>query len=464
MQDIYSCLAIDMGAGSIRIVQGIFGEKLILKELYRFDNLIEESDGHERWNLKKIEKEIVRGLEMALDESSVPVHSVGVDSWGVDFVLLDNEGHAMEDPVAYRDRRTEGMKEQWEKLMTQQETFRRTGINYNIFNTLYQLQSMKGQQQINNASALLFMADYINYLLSGKKCNELTLSSTSQLLGVDKAGWDRDILTKLGVEKLFKLPLVREGSLLGSYGVTGYEPLQVYAVAGHDTACAVHAIPYEDENFAFIATGTWCIAGFLSDVPLSGAAAFEQGITNERATQGRFRPLKNLMGLWLIQRLRQDFGNRHSYAEIDELAAAAAPDGVLIDSNDPVFYNPESMKEAIDEWLVARGLELPGDEAAYYRCVYESLARSFRNEIEALEYLRGRSFSCIHLTGGGSQSQLLCQLTANDVQRKVLAGPTEGAATGNLMIQAEAAGFFRNSQEARAYVSRSLNVSTWLPA
>jgi rhamnulokinase len=316
--DQYSCLAIDMGAGSIRIVQGIFGEKLTLHEVYRFDNKIEFNNGHDRWNIEKITSEIIFGINKALKESEIKISSIGIDSWGVDFVLVGKNGKPVEDPISYRDSRTEGMKELWEQFMSQFETFRLTGINYNIFNSLYQLLSLKGSQQLKTTEMILFMASYIGYVLTGKAVNELSLAATSQMLDCKNLKWDPDILEYLGLQHKYPGQPVRVGFSLGRYKlVSDYEP-EVITVAGHDTASAVAAIPFESENCAFISTGTWCIIGVLSEIAYIDRESFEAGITNEITADGKFRPSKNLMGLWLLQQLRISFGSKNNFREIDE--------------------------------------------------------------------------------------------------------------------------------------------------
>ncbi|MDA3880491.1 MAG: FGGY-family carbohydrate kinase [Prolixibacteraceae bacterium] len=457
-----SYLAIDMGAGSIRVVQGIFSDRLVINEIGRFDNTIETIDGHDRWNLQRITNGIKSLLVKAFRESKVPIVSIGTDSWGVDFVLLNTAGKPMENPVAYRDKRTSGMDEMWNsQVLDGYETFVKTGINYNIFNSLYQFLSIKNKPVLKACHSILFTADYINYYFSGKRANELTLSGTTQMLNVESRTWDTQITGYLGIENKLNGTPVMPGTNLGELQNCCAYSANVVTVAGHDTACAVAAIPYTDENFAFIATGTWCIAGMLSDKPLLSREAYDMGITNELAADGRFRPLKNIMGLWLIQQLRVAFGSIHSYSEIDEMAQQATPSKVLVNPDDPAFFNPKNMKEAFDAHLadkIESGLSSP---AEYYRCAYESLATSFKKTLNDLETLRGQPFSTVHITGGGSKSAMLCALTANYTGKNVVAGPVEGAAIGNLMIQAVADGVVSSYDEARKMITRSFNVKEY---
>jgi rhamnulokinase len=456
----FSCLAIDMGAGSIRIVQGIFTDKLVLNEIYRFENHIEWMNGADRWNLKTITDEIRKGITLAFEQTEVPVLSVGVDSWGVDFVLLDKEGNPIEDAVSYRDSRTVGMKEKWNELIPALETFQLTGINYNIFNSLYQLLSIKDSVQLKDTSRILFMADYVNYLLSGKSVNELTLSVSSQMVNYKNADFDPEILSLLNCNSLFSKPVL-PGMRLGK--LTGFENnnTEVIAVAGHDTASAVAAIPFTDKNAAYISTGTWCIIGMLSDQPFISNRAFTMGITNEVTADGKYRPSMNLIGLWLVQQLRVAFGSHSSFSDIEELISTTPSSKYLIDTSDESFYNPVNMKEAFDSYFKNHfGVRL-NSEAEYYRCAYDSLVESFRKTLLDFEEIRGESFNTIHLIGGGCRSKLLCQLTANATGKKVIAGPIEAAVMGNLMIQVQSLG--KMNPECKKMVTDSMEIATYLP-
>ncbi|MCF8359346.1 MAG: rhamnulokinase [Prolixibacteraceae bacterium] len=460
-----SCLAIDMGAGSIRIVQGVFDNKLTLREIYRFDNSMEYTDGAERWNLKAITGGIMYGIGKAFRESEIPIESIGVDSWGVDFVLLGENGHPLEDPVSYRDGRTKGMREKWNGLMGEQETFRRTGINYNIFNSLYQLLSLKDSTILKKTKRILFMADYINYILCGVAKNELALASTSQLVNCTTKTWDNEIAGLLGIDtSVFSLPIYPGQELGFLKGIPKLnKQSKVTAVAGHDTACAVAAVPFETNNSAFLSTGTWCILGWLSEKPLLSEEAYNLGITNEIAADGNFRPVKNMMGLWLIQQLRIAFGSAHSYDEIDRMAGAEEPSKHLVDTANPLFYNPDNMKAAFDHFFQQNNMPLPKSEASYYRCAYDSLAASFRKTLLDFEALRGKPFDTVHVIGGGSRSELFCRLTANAMQKKVIAGPVEGAVAGNLLIQYGANESQQTGYAYRDIIRQSVTTKYYMP-
>ena len=462
----FSCIAVDMGAGSVRVMLArIRGGILSLDEIHRFRNEIRVQDGRDTWDIDLIIKEIISGILMAMERSDLPPQSVGVDAWGVDFVLLDRNGDLVDTPVAYRDRRTEGMQEKWGKLMPEFETFTRTGINFYIFNSLFQLLSLKDSKVLQRSSRILFIPSYLNYLLSGKAANELTISSTSQLLALDGT-WDKNILERLNLDKSKLGELVQGGTVLGPVlrKELGQNRIQCVAVCGHDTACVVAAIPVENPNYAFISAGTWCIVGIESPHPLISREALQLGITNERAYGSSYRPLKNIVGLWLLQGLRKHFSAGISYAQMEEMVETEDRVNQVIDPDDPGFYNPDSMKEAFDTYFEKTGQPRPEKLSDYIRCAYDSLCFSFRYHIEQLEILAQKPIQVLHLVGGGSQSDYLCQRIASICKREVISGPVEGAAMGNALIQAIAMGRIENLQEGRKLVIRSCKVKKYRPA
>ena len=459
----FSCLAIDMGAGSSRIIQGIFDDRFTLNEIYRFENECTHIDGHYRWNIDQIGQKIIHGIKLAFLQTNLPIVSIGADSWGVDFVLIDQNGEALEHPVAYRDSRTEGMKAIWNKTKSDYDTFAQTGINYNIFNSLYQFLSIQNTKTLQSAKHILFMADYINYLLSGKIANELTLASTTQMLNIETKEWDSEITTLLGINKKLSTPIINAGQKLGALHVVSDTKAELIAAAGHDTACAIASIPDMSENSVFISTGTWCIVGFISDEPVLSYEAFTAGITNEICYDGKIRPLTNVMGLWLIQQLRKAFGQKHNYDEIENMVRNEAANSILIDTNDPIFFNPINMKEAFDTHLTRNKKTLPNSEAAYYTCAYNSIALALSNKIIQIEEIVNKCFTNIRLIGGGAKSVLLCQLISNFSKKELIAGPIEGAAIGNLKIQSLSLNKFSNSNEFDDYIVQSIKQSIYKP-
>lgn len=463
---MFTCIAVDMGAGSIRVMLGFIDNKGIsYSEVHRITNEIVEIDGSDRWEMDKINSEIKKGISKAIKLSSSPPQSIGVDSWGVDFVHLDKEGNLLDIPVAYRDKRTEGMEALWKSLMPELETFQQTGINFYIFNTLFQLLSMKDDKILSETSKILFLPSYINYLLSGKARNELTISSTSQLLEVNGDKWVPEILDELKIGEDILGDVIFPGTRLGPVIIpeaadTGMESI---AVCGHDTACVVAAIPVENPNYAYISAGTWCIVGIESEKPLISEDALKLGITNERGYGNTYRSLKNIVGLWLLQGLKKHLPENTSFGEMEALTREAGSIRQVIDPDDPGFYNPADMKEAFDAYFVKTSQTVPDHFGGYLLCAYDSLCFSFRYHIEKLEQLSGQSIEVLHLVGGGSQSDYLNQRIATICRRKVVSGPVEGATLGNIIIQAIAMGKINNLAEGRKLVQSSFPLKSYVP-
>jgi len=476
LDDVFHCIAVDMGAGSIRIMLGILNEQGIsVMEAHRFDNRIIEQDGHERWEMEKIWKGILTGIDMAIDLAPSPPASIGVDSWGVDFVLLDPRGEPVDEPISYRDGRTAGMREKWSEEMDEMETFRRTGINFYTFNTLFQLLSLRDSELLHRTARILFMPCYINYLLSGRAVNELTISSTSQILGIGGMQWDPAVLERLRLDRgllgdvtppgtrldRVQLPGSGQGRVnLSGRGLTGMENI---AVCGHDTACVVAAIPVTDPDYVFISAGTWCILGMESDEPLLTPEAFQLGITNERGYGDRYRVLKNITGLWLHQGLKRHLPGDVTFGDMEQMTLQAAESLQVLDPDDPLFYNPPDMRKAFDDFFLRSGQDPPGDFSGYIRCAYDSLCFSFRYHVEQMEHLSGKSFSVLHVVGGGSQSDYLNQRIADVCGKKVVSGPVEGATLGNILIQAIAMGRIESLEEGRKLVGVSFPVKEYHP-
>ncbi len=462
----FTCIAVDMGAGSIRIMLGVIDkEGISYEEIHRITNEIVEQEGHERWDMEKMVREIRTGISRAIEISRNTTQSIGVDSWGVDFVLLDDRGSLVEMPVAYRDSRTEGMQELWETGMSAMETFSRTGINFYIFNTLYQLLSIRDSEKLERSSRILFLPCYINYLLTGEAKNELTVSSTSQMLGVEGTAWDERVLELLHLERQKLGDVILPGTTLGRVTLPEAEGVQLecVAVCGHDTACVVAALPVEDQNFAYISSGTWCIVGVESDRPLISEKAQHLGFTNERGYDNSYRTLKTIVGLWLLQGLKKSLPVETTYADMEQMTGEEVKSVNVIDPDDPSFYNPVEMKVAFDAYFHKTGQSLPESISGYIKCAYDSLCFSFRFYLEQLEQLSGRSIEVLHVVGGGSQSDYLNQQISTICGRKVISGPVEGATIGNVLIQAIAMGKVENLEVGRKLVKRSFPGKTYLP-
>lgn len=455
-----------MGASSVRIMLGtIESGRLFLREVRRMENGTVFSDGHERWDIEQIVAEITLGIREAWELSDGRARSVGIDGWGVDFALLDREGELVSAPVAYRDNRTEGMQELWKQEMSARETFRRTGINFYPFNTLFQLFAMRETFQQENAASLLFLPSYISYLMTGTAANELTIASTSQMLGVEGDQWDRVILGRLGIPAEFLDPVVAPGTRLGKIRLPGLAETgpEGVAVCGHDTASVVAAIPAETDDFVYISAGTWCILGLESDTPVLNDMALDSGFTNERGWGNSYRLLKNIVGLWLVQGLKQQMPEKTTYGEIEKLALEHGELPQLIDPEDPVFYHPSEMKAAFRSYFQKTGQEAPSGDSGFLRCAYQSLCFSFRYHLELLEEISGRSGRVIHMVGGGSQSEFLNRLIADICLRPVLAGPVEAAVAGNIMVQAMAMGQLEDLESGRRMIRNSFEVKSYTP-
>ena len=461
----FSCLAIDMGASNIRVMLGSLSETdITCRVIYRFPNNIIKRDGHERWDFEQILPEIIRGINLALEESDQPVSSIGVDGWGVDFALLDASGKLLEGPVSYRDSRTEGMEEKWLDMMSREETFQRTGINFYIFNTLFQLLSLKGSDVLAETSRIVLLPSYVISVFCGKAVNELTISSTSQLMNATTGDWDQEILAHLGLSSDMLGEICQPGTILGEvdHPELKAQAMKAVAVCAHDTGSAVVSIPFGEEASVFISTGTWCLIGVESERPILSDAAMKHGFTNERG-YGSFRCLKNAVGLWLVQGLIKSLPVEEDYETIEAMAREYAGTPNVVNPDDPLFYNPGDMKDAFDDYFRKTGQAIPDGPDGYFRCAYDSLIYSFRYHIELIEKMTEKPIKTIHMIGGGCQSKYLTGQTAAICQRKVISGPVEAATFGNILVQGMAMGILSGLDEARKRVLQSTSVNTYDP-
>ena len=464
-----SFLAADLGAESGRIVLGHFeGERMTLEEVHRFPNLPVRLPDGLRWDVLRILGEVEAGIARAA-KSGARIESFGVDSWGVDFGLLDRDGCLISNPYHYRDPRTEGMQEKAFGRVPKEEIYETTGIQFLPINTLYQLLAMEGSPLLPAAQTLLLIPDLINYWLTGEKACEYTNATTTQLFDLEGGDWSRDLLEKLDLPVEIFAPIVRPATELGSLLPAVEEEVgvgvPVFTVASHDTASAVVAVPAGDEDFAYISSGTWSLVGVETPDPVATPEAMEANFTNEGGFGGRTRLLKNVMGLWLLQECRNQWareGHEYSYEELVHLAADA-PSGPLVDPDHPAFLAPGDMASRIRSFCEETGQRPPEGPAAVARCLFESLALKYRHAIEQAQSLGGRNIGTVNVVGGGSQNALLCQLTADATRRPVLAGPVEATALGNVMVQAYARGRLGSLDEIREAVRRSVEVREYEP-
>jgi rhamnulokinase len=459
--------AVDIGASSGRVMLAEFDEnrhRLSLSEAYRFENRLYQRDGHDCWDLEHLFEEICTGLA-GIEAAGTQLDSVGIDTWGVDFVLLDSQGVPLGLPVAYRDHRTDGVMDEVNARVTRDEIYFRTGIQFLQFNTLYQLQALLDEQPewLSRVSKLLMIPDYLHYRLCGQMANEYTNSTTTQMLNVFTGSWDPVLLKRIGVPAHWLSTPVKPGTQLGVWRSPAGREVKVIVPATHDTASAVAATPLFDERTAYISSGTWSLLGLESQYPMNSRSALACNLTNEGGVDGTFRVLKNIMGLWLIQRVREELSD-FSFAELARQAEAAEPFRYLINPNDDRFLNPPSMIRAIAAYCQETGQGQPATPGEIARCVFESLAFLYRNTVLDLEKVCKRRMERIHIVGGGCNNRFLNQLTADFCQLPVNTGPVEASALGNICYQLIGLGCLSDLDEVRHLVSQEFSGECFRPS
>ena len=467
-------LGIDLGASSGRAMLGTLeGKKLTIREIHRFLNEPVTLCGRFVWDMPRLFHEIKQAL-LKLSKSGETVDAIGIDTWGVDFGLLDKNGHLLSLPVHYRDARTNGIPEKVRAIIPDEELFARTGIAFNSFNTLYQLCAMKeeGDPALESAQDLLFLPDLLAYFLTGRKGTEYTIASTSQLLNPFTRDWDRELMEKLGIPAhIFgevKLPGTVRGTLLPEIAKEcGVAEIPVIAIGGHDTASAVAAVPAQEKDFAYISSGTWSLLGAEVQEPLCTEGVMKANYTNEGGVDGSIRLLKNIMGLWIIQECKREWdrrGSETSFGELVELSMQAPAFKAILDVDDPAFLAPGDMPARIQAYCAKSGQPVPEGKGEISRVIYESLALKYRWAIERLEEdMLKKPIEALHIVGGGSKNALLNRFTAEAIKRPVIAGPDEGTIIGNLLVQAQALGAISGIRELREVVENSFPTKTFLP-
>jgi sugar (pentulose or hexulose) kinase len=460
-------IAVDLGASSGRTMVGSVQDgKLSLQEMNRFWNGATEIGGTLYWDFVHIFRHIQEGISLAKSTFGDGLVSLGIDTWGVDFGLLGPQGQLLENPVNYRDSRTTGMMDEVFARVPRAEVFADTGIQFMEINTLYQLMalSMEDALPYRSAKTLLFSPDLLNYWLTGEQFNERTIASTSQFYNPVTGDWAYDLLQKLGIRTDLFAELVDPGTVIGDT-----DGLPVVAVGSHDTASAFAAVPVEDgENCAFLSSGTWSLLGTEEPGPIITEASLAANFTNEAGVCGTVRFLKNLSGLWIIQELRRvwnEQGGDYSFAELADRALEAEPFGYCVDPLDDRFAAPGDMAVRIADYCEETGQTRPDTHAQMLRATLEGLAFVYTEVLEDLEQLTGRTLETLRIIGGGCQHRLLNQMTANATGRKVVTGPIEATAIGNLMIQMLAMGEVGSLAEGRAMVRNSFahESDTYLP-
>jgi len=471
-------LAVDMGASSGRHVVGRFdGRKITLEEVYRFENGAVDVGGSLHWDLLGQWSHVLAGLRAAGARVDDRIESIGVDTWGVDFGLLGKDDVLLGNPYHYRDSRTDGMMDQAMSVVPREEIFGHSGLQFMQFNTLYQLFAMKraGSPLLDVARTFLMIPDLFHWLLTGRKCNEFTNATTTQFYDPVKGRWATELLEKLELPTGLLADISPPGTNLGPLrpnlaadtGLSG----NVVLPGTHDTASAVMAVPAASRpgarpDWCYVSLGTWALMGVESPQPVVNDKVMELNFTNEGGVGDTIRLLKNICGLWLVQECRRTWnqtGRSWDWEDLNRLSAAAKPLVSFIDPDAPDFMAPKDMPRAIREFAQRTGQTVPEDEGAVLRCALESIALKIRHVLGMCEELAGGRIETIHVVGGGTQNQQLCQAAADACGRRVVAGPIEATAIGNLMMQAVAAGDVASIAEAREVIRESFSVKEYEP-
>lgn len=462
-------LAVDIGASSGRHILGhLENGKIELEEIYRFENGMDHKDGKLLWNVERLFGEILNGMKKCKELGKLPV-SMAIDTWAVDYVLLDEKDQILGDTYGYRDHRTDGMDAEVVKILPEPELYARTGIQKQIFNTIYQLMAVekKTPEIMKQAKTLLMLPDYFGFRLTGNKLSEYTNGSTTQLVDPHTYQWDKEMIQSLGYPEAIFLPLKMPGTKVGNLlpqirEEVGYD-LEIVLCGSHDTASAVMAVPQTEGDGIYISSGTWSLMGIESLEPIITKEAATANFTNEGGYDHRFRFLKNIMGLWMIQSVRHEYQDAYSFAQLCDMAEESRDFSSRVDVNDQSFLSPDSMIEAIKQYCQKTGQPVPETVGELAAVVYRSLAQSYGETVKELETIAGRTYDSIHIIGGGSNAAYLNQLTAEATGKIVYAGPGEATAIGNLLAQMIHAGDLADLKGARQCVRDSFEIKTYVP-
>ena len=472
-------LAIDIGASSGRHILGsVQNGRIVLEEVFRFENRQLTRNGHVCWDTDNLWEGILGGLKACGELGKIP-ETIGIDTWGVDYVLLDENDQPVGDAVAYRDSRTEGMDKVVDQIISPQALYERTGIQKQLFNTIYQLMALKQESpdQLEKARSLLLIPDYFGFLLTGIKKQEYTIASTSGLVNASAKAWDLELIEKLGLPTGLFGELSMPGTVVGPLlpeirEKVGFSSTLVLP-ATHDTGSAYLAVPARDDQAVYLSSGTWSLLGVENDVPVTSEESRASNFTNEGGAWYRYRFLQNIMGLWMIQSVRRELNGtayvagrvskyasdkKWSFPDLIEAAKQAEDFPSVVDVNDDRFLAPESMIDAIRDFCRKAGLPVPETVPQIMQCIYQSLARCYRQAIEGLGKLTGKTYTSINIVGGGCQDMYLNQMTARAAGLPVFAGPVEGTAIGNLIVQMIRDGVFKDLPEARTAIRLSFDI------
>lgn len=454
----------DNGSSSVR--------KLNIIEVHRFPNVPVQIGGHLYWDTPMLLREIKTGIRKAFQAGYRP-ESCAIDTWGVDFGLLDRNGELLGIPYHYRDRQTEGMVEEVSALVGPERLFRESGLQFMPFNTLYQLYAMRkaGSPKLDLAETLLLTPDLLSYFLTGRRVCEFTMATTTGLFDPGRGAWNVALMEQLGIPSAILPDPVPPGTEIGELTAEvcaelGVPPIKIIAAASHDTESAAAAVPADSPAFAYLVSGTWSLLGTQMAKPLLTSEVLERQFSNEGGVDGTYHLLKNIMGLWILQECKRKWeqdGEVYSFAELVLLAEQAEPLRTLIDPDDLRFMNPVDMPEEIRAYCRETGQPVPESPGAFARCILESLALRYRQVLEQAEELTGLRFAGLHMVGGGIQNELLCRFTAEAIGRRVWAGPVEASAIGNLLVQLRTGGWLKDLQEGLALVKASFPLRIYEP-
>ena len=457
-------LAVDIGASSGRHMLGHLEKgRLVLEEIYRFENGMKQTKEGLCWDIPALFQEIKTGIRRCGELGKIPVF-MGIDTWAVDYVLLDEQDQILGDTFGYRDSRTEGMDEEVYRLIPEKELYQRTGIQKQIFNTVFQLMAVKKAhpEYLEQARTFLMLPDYFHFLLTGEKRSEYTNATSTQLVNAETKDWDDEVISRLGYPREMFLPLSQPGTQVGVFTKeiekeVGFS-CQVVLPATHDTASAVMAVPCQEDNCLYISSGTWSLMGTENKKAICTEESRQKNFTNEGGYDFRYRYLKNIMGLWMIQSVRHEEKDQYSFAQLCEMADECSdfPSRVFVNAQE--FLAPESMTEAVRQYCEKSGQRVPETTGELAAVIYQSLAKCYGETVQESEQLTGEHYDTIHIVGGGANADYLNRLTASQSGRRVLAGPSEATAIGNLMAQMIGKGEFAGLMQARACVAESFPI------
>ncbi|MBO5581660.1 MAG: rhamnulokinase [Bacteroidales bacterium] len=473
MAQKHNFLAFDCGATSGRAVLATFmDETFEMREVYRFPSGIIELGGKYYWDVLAIYDHFRKCLS-ELGKEGVEIDSIGIDTWGVDFGFVADDGSLLGNPRAYRDPYTDGIPEEVFRTIPREELYGATGIQILNFNSIFQLyaQVREGFAPLRCAKNILFMPDLLSYMLTGNKVCEYTIASTSGMMDQTSRQFDKALLERLGIRSDVLLPIVQPGEVVGVLRkeiaeACGVPQVPVIAVAGHDTASAIAAVPAANEHFAYLSSGTWSLMGIEAPAPVINETSTRLNFTNEGGIDGTTRFLKNITGMWLLEQSRKVWaaeGRTYNYGELEKMARSEASFPSVIDPDDPRFAAPANMVEAIAGYLREKGQPVPENDAQYVSCIYHSLAAKYKEVVDMLQQFAPFKIEKLHVIGGGSANDTMSQWTANALGIPVVAGPTEATAIGNVMLQARTAGLVKDRWEMRKMIADAFEVKTFYP-